>query len=143
MKFDWSVATVPHLLDALMQECDRGCGGRAAPAAKSRHAAIGDRALARSLRRPTLGVDALDGLHTRQQPAAALLGDLEFEPWQIVESRSRRGGHHLRPHGASVDVLPVRPGIMQADRLAIEDQRRNRLARLPHELAARIEFALV
>lgn len=54
-----------------------------------------------------------------------------------------RAGGHLADHRAAVAVLPTRPRVVPADRLAGDKQRRDRLAELPHELPAGIGLALV
>jgi len=50
---------------------------------------------------------------------------------------------HLAHHRAAVAVLPAWPRVVPANRLAVEKERRDRLAELPRELAARIGLALV
>ena len=50
---------------------------------------------------------------------------------------------HLAGDAAAVDVIPVGSGIVAADGLAVEDQRRDGFAESPGELAVRTGLALV
>src|SRR6266699_1333381 len=52
-------------------------------------------------------------------------------------------GQYFGRHGAAVHVLPVRAGGMAADRLALEQERRDRLAEYPGELAIAARLALI
>src|ERR1019366_6843506 len=69
-----------------------------------------------------LGVDPLHRRDPRQDTAAAPGGHLELEPGDIIRGRARGIADGLADHGAAVAVLPVRPGIVPADRFAIDDQ---------------------
>src|SRR5262245_15529332 len=68
---------------------------------------------------------------------------LELEPGNIARRLARDVGDRLADHGAAVGVLPVRPGIVTADGFAVEQQRRDRLAKYPCELAVAAGLALV
>ena len=87
------------------------------------------------LRDPAPGVDALDGGRSRQGAVAAMLDHLEFERRNVVRGHAGRAGDDLAFHGAAVGVLPIRASVMPSDRLSVEDQRGNRLAKLPGQCA--------
>src|SRR3954447_26820386 len=88
-------------------------------------------------------VDALRGGDAEESAAAAARGDLKLEPGDglCVGGRCISGG--LCDDRAAVHVLPIRSGVVPADRLAIEKQRRDRLAEGPGELAVRACLALI
>src|SRR5215510_5952811 len=87
------------------------------------------------------GVDAasrVDPLHRRnagERAAAAMRRHLELEPGNVAGRLTRDVGDCLADRGAAVGVLPGRPGIVAPDGLSIEQQRRDRLAEGPGELA--------
>ena len=56
---------------------------------------------------------------------------------------ARRVAGDLADDRAAVHVLPVRTGVVAADGLAVEQQRRDRLAERPGELAVGAGLALV
>ena len=56
---------------------------------------------------------------------------------------ARRVAGNLADDRAAVHVLPVRPGVMPADGLAVEQERRDRLAERAGELAVGTGLALV
>src|SRR5262245_19642613 len=68
---------------------------------------------------------------------------VELEPGNIARRLARHVGDRLADHRAAVDVLPVRPGIVAPDGFAVEQQRRDRLAERPCELAVAAGLALV
>src|SRR5262245_18484377 len=90
-----------------------------------------------------LGVDPLHRRDARQQARAATRRHLELEPGNIAWRLARDVGDCLADHGAAVGVLPVRPGIVAPDGFAVEQQRRDRLAERPCELAVAAGLALV
>src|SRR2546430_16789231 len=77
---------------------------------------------------PALRVDLLHRCHARECPPAAVRGRSEFEPRNVVRPLAGHMGQYFGRHGAAVHVLPVRAGGMVADRLAVEQERRDRLA---------------
>ena len=79
----------------------------------------------------------------RQDSIAALLRNIQLEPWHVVRGCARQRAHHFGSYGAPIDVLPIRSGIVTSNRFAIEDQRGDRFAKLPDEPARGIEFTLV
>src|SRR5262245_61863344 len=89
------------------------------------------------------GVDPLHRGHARQRAAPALRGDFELEPRDVACALARRIGGGLGDHGAAVRVLPVRPGIVAPDGLAVEHEGGDRLAQRPCELAVGAGLALV
>src|SRR5262245_11365246 len=89
-----------------------------------------------------LGVDALDCRHAGKQPRAASLRDLELEPRDVFGRGARRPPRDLAHYSAAVAVLPARSRVVAAHRLAVEEERRDGLAELPPELAARVGLAL-
>src|SRR5262249_55015631 len=99
--------------------------------------------VARALRNAALGIDALDGRHARQDAVAAPLCDLELEPRDVRRAPAGRSRDGLADDCAAVVVLPTRPSIVPTRGLAVDEQRRNGLAELPREPAARVGLALV
>src|SRR6516165_10998356 len=91
----------------------------------------------------TAGVDPLHRGDARQQARAAMRRHLELEPRNIARRLARDVGDRLADHGAAVGVLPVRSGIVAPDGFAVEQQRRDRLAERPCELAVAAGLALV
>src|SRR5262245_66520632 len=89
-----------------------------------------------------LGVDPLHRGDAREQARAAMGRHLELEPGNIARRLARDVGDRLADHGAAVGVLPVRPGIMAPDGFAVEQQRSDRLAESPWELAVSSGLAL-
>ena len=89
------------------------------------------------------GIDPLHRRDSRQHAAAAMRRHLELEPGDIARRLARNVGDRFADHGAAVDVLPVRTGIVAPDGFAIEQQRRDRLAERPCELAVAAGLALV
>src|SRR4051812_37015167 len=84
--------------------------------------------VARTLKLTAMGVDALNRGDGREDAAAAVGGHFQFQPGNVGRCRARRVADGLADYGAAVGVLPVRPGIVPADRLALGQQRRDRLA---------------
>ncbi len=90
-----------------------------------------------------MGVDPLDSRDGRQNTVAAAFDHFELEPGNVAGGRRRGAGAELADHGAAVDVLPVRPYKVAADGLAVEEKRRDGLARRPGELAVCARLAFV
>ena len=90
-----------------------------------------------------MGIDPLHRGDGRQHAAAAAGGHLELEPGDVAGRRARRVADDLADHGAAVAVLPARTGIVPADGLAVGDQRRDRLAESPGELAVGAGLAFI
>src|SRR5262249_54575339 len=88
-------------------------------------------------------VDPLHRRHPGEQARAAMRGHLELEPGDVARRLAWGAGGGLADHCATVDVLPVRPRIVTADGLAIEQERRARLAERPGKLAVVAGFAFV
>src|SRR5258708_37911411 len=84
---------------------------------------------------PAHRIDALHRGDARERPAAAARGDLELEPGNVLRRCARRIAGGLADDRAAVRVLPARPGIMAPDRLAVREQRRDRLPAGPGEPA--------
>src|SRR5580698_10594023 len=82
-----------------------------------------------------LGVDPLHGGDAGQDAAATRGGYLKLQPGDVVSRGARRVAGGLADHSAAVDVLPVRPGIVAADGLAVDQKGRDRFAEGPGELA--------
>ena len=89
-----------------------------------------------------LRVDPLYRRDAGERAAAAPRGDFELEPGMSFGVPGRVAGG-LADDGAAVHMLPVRPGVMPADGLAVRQQRRDRLTERPGELAVRACLALV
>src|ERR1700738_5380119 len=92
---------------------------------------------------PALGVDPLHGRDARERAASAVVRHFELEPGNIVRGLAGSIARGLCTHGAAVDMLPVRSGIVTSDGLAVELQRRDRLPECPCELAVVTGLALV
>src|SRR5664279_5282237 len=90
-----------------------------------------------------LGVDPLHCGDAGEDTAATLGNYTELEPGNIVRRSTRRAAGDLADHGAAVIVLPIRPGIMPADGLAIEQQSRDRLAERPGQFAVGAGLAFI
>src|SRR5208282_3827921 len=88
-------------------------------------------------------VDALHNGGSAERSATAPPDDLKFKPGNVICCRARRIADNLSRHGAAVGVLPGGAGIMTSDGLASGDQRRDRLAKGPRELAIAARLALV
>jgi hypothetical protein len=96
------------------------------------------------LRHSALGIDTLNGRHSVKRAIAGLTDNIEPEPRNVIGAGPRRVSDDLRLHRAAIDVVPSQFGfvdvspaqsrILPANRLAIEDQRGDRLPRLPGEL---------
>ena len=89
------------------------------------------------------GVDPLHRRDARQRAAAAMRRYLELEPGDIARRLAGDVGDRLADHRAAVEMLPIRPGIVTSDGFAVEQQRRDRLAERPCELAVAAGLALV
>src|SRR5262245_59904367 len=89
------------------------------------------------------GVDALDGRRRRKDAAAAARRYFELEPGDVARGLAGRVGEHLAGDAAAVDVIPVRAGVVAADRLAVDEERRDRLAERPGELAVGAGLAVI
>jgi hypothetical protein len=92
---------------------------------------------------PALRVDLLHRCHARECPPASVRARSEFEPRNVVRPLAGHMRQYFGRHGAAVHVLPVRAGVMAADRLAVEQERRDRLAEYPGELAIAARLALI
>src|ERR1700738_995893 len=90
-----------------------------------------------------LVVDPLHGRDARERAASAVVRHFELEPGNIVRRLAGSIARGLCSHGAAVDMLPVRAGIVTSDGLAVEQQRRDRLAERPCKLAVVTGLALV
>src|SRR5271157_1276826 len=99
--------------------------------------------LARTCEDPALRVNPLHCRHARERAAATVRARCELEPGNVVGSLAGRIGCDLGGHRAAVDMLPVGAGVMAADRLAVKQQRRDRLAESPQQLAVLAGLTLV
>lgn len=90
----------------------------------------------------SMRVQALDRRHILQRAGAAMIGDFELQPRNVPAGRTRRASRAFRNHCAPFN-FPVRTRVMAANDLAVLEQRGDRLAELPRELAAWIRLALV
>lgn len=86
---------------------------------------------------------ALHDRHAIENAGPLMLRDLELEPGDVADRRSRRLGDHLADDQAAVRHLPRRAGEVPSDRLAVADEGRDRLPEAPGEATAAIDLALV
>ena len=88
----------------------------------------------------------IDPLHrgdTGEDAGAAPGGHGQLQPGDIVRRGAGGVADRLADDGARVDVFPVRPRIVPADGLAVEQQRRDRLAECPGQLAVAGSLAFI
>jgi hypothetical protein len=95
---------------------------------------IGDAAksaglIARALGGAPVGVDPLHGGDIRERPASAAVHDVQLEPGDVVRRRAGRVADRLADDGAAVPMLPGWSGVMATDRLVVEKEGRDRLAK--------------
>src|SRR5436309_11419465 len=88
-------------------------------------------------------VDPLHRGDARQDAAAAVGNHLKLQPWNVAVGGTRRIADGLADHCAAVAVLPVGTGVMTADRLAVDQQRRDWLAEDPVQLAVGAGLAFI
>src|SRR6202042_3272859 len=69
----------------------------------------------------TLGIDPLHGADAAESAVAARGRHLKLQPRNIVCHHAGRAANDFADHGAAVHMLPVRSGIVPADRLAADD----------------------
>src|SRR3954467_3163674 len=91
----------------------------------------------------TRRVDPLHGRRRTENTVAAPGSHSELQPGNVVRDGAWGRADDLADHRAAVAVLPVRPGIMPADRLAVRKKRRDRLAKHPGECAVGAGFAFI
>src|SRR5713101_2086677 len=108
-----------------------------------RHAQERTARVTRSVGRATFGVDSLDRRGAGELARPTLRRNLEFEQRDVFRRRTGSATGHLAGHRAAVGQFPTRTCIVPTDGLAVGDQRRNRLAELPDELATAIRLAFV
>src|SRR5260370_33762849 len=84
---------------------------------------------------PALRVDLLHRCHARERPSASVRGRSEFEPRTVVRSLAGHVRQYFGRYAAAVHVLPVPAGVMATARLAVEQERRDRLAEPSRESA--------
>src|SRR5215213_5066810 len=93
-----------------------------------------------------LSTDRVDPLHGRrrsERTVAAPGSDPELQPGNVHCDLPWGGAGDLADHRAAVAVFPGRSGIMPADRLAVQKQRRDRLAKRPGECAVAAALAFI
>lgn len=90
-----------------------------------------------------MGVDALNRGNGREDAAAAVGGHSQLKPGNVGGSGTRRIAGGLGGHGAAVGMLPVRSGIVPADRLALGEQGGDRFTKSPGELAVGAGLAFI
>src|SRR3954452_21968528 len=99
--------------------------------------------VARTLELAAMGVDALNRRNRREDAAAPVGRHFQFQPGNVARGGTRGVAGGLGGHGAAVGMLPVRSGIVTADRLALRQQGGDRFAKTPGELAVGAGLALV
>src|SRR5438270_13968477 len=65
-----------------------------------------------------LRVHALHGCDLLQRTSAAMFGDIQLQPRNVLAARAGRASCHLGDNRAALD-LPGRPGVMAPDRLSL------------------------
>src|SRR3954454_7558140 len=80
-------------------------------------------------------VNPLHRRHTRERTAPAARHHLKLEQRDVLWRCAWRIAGDLGDHRAAIHVLPVRAGVVAADGLAVREQRSDRLAENPRELA--------
>src|SRR5580704_5306012 len=99
------------------------------------HAAKTAGAITGPLQRTAVGREPLHGGDVAQKSAATVVRYVKLEPRNIACGLAWRGGGDFADHGAAVGQLPGRTGVVAADSLAVEQQRRDRLTECPRQLA--------
>src|SRR5204863_7906071 len=89
------------------------------------------------------GVNPLHRRHAGERTAAATRNHLELEQRDVLWRCAGRVGGDLADDRAAIHMLPVRSGVVTADGLAVQDERRDGLAEGPSELAVRARLAFV
>ena len=90
-----------------------------------------------------LGIDPLHRGHARERAASPMSGHFKLEPRDVACGFARSVAGGFGGYRTAVDVLPVGSRIMTADGLALQQQRRDRLAERPGQLAVIAGFALI
>ena len=92
---------------------------------------------------PALRVDLQHRCHAGERPPASVRGRSELEPRNVMRRLAGHTSYYVGSHAAAIRVLPVRAGVITADRLTFEAKRRSRLSECPDELAVAAGLALI
>src|SRR4029079_1872945 len=82
-------------------------------------------------------IDTLDRGRAREHTIATPRRHFELEPGHVIGTLAGRVGEHLAGDATAIGVIPVRAGVVASDRLAVEKERRNRLAECPPQPCTR------